>query len=133
MTQTPDETPDQTPDHDSDTSSETGAGSSTDTGSSDDGATDGLDQGGPGDIGDADLPEDLRPSEDNPLAKHPEQTGDEDDVIGADREEAPQTAPMTAADADYGSGGGDAPGDGRANAAEDDGSDTLDNGGGGAG
>ena len=116
---------------------------STDT-SEDTSSTEELDQGGPGDVADADLPEDLRPTEDNPLARHPEQTGDQDDAIGADREEDPETAPLTAADADYGSGGsdgssgsgssgGDGTADGRATAEEDDGSDTLDNGGGGAG
>ena len=64
----------------------------------------GLDAGEPGQVGDAELPEDLQPSEDNPLARHPDQTGDEDDQIGADREEEPETAPMTEEDADYGSG-----------------------------
>src|SRR3989337_60539 len=80
-----------------------------------------LDQGGPGDIGDAQLPEDLQPTEDNPLARHPGQSGDDDDQIGADREEDPETAPLTEVDADYGSGaggdsgpdGGDGPDDGR--------------------
>jgi hypothetical protein len=66
-----------------------------------------LDEGGPGDIGDAQLPEDLQPTEDNPLARHPGQSGDDDDQIGADREEDPQTAPLTEDDADYGSGGDD--------------------------
>ena len=108
-----------------------------------------LDEGGPGEVGDAQLPDDLKPSEDNPLARHPDQTGDEDDQIGADREEDPETAPLTADEADYGSGaggsgsssgtdggassGGDGTGDGRVGSEEDDGSDTLDNGGGGAG
>ena len=64
-----------------------------------------LDSGEPGDIGDDQLPEDLQPSEDNPLARHPGQTGQEDDEIGADREDDPDTAPMTEKDADYGSGG----------------------------
>jgi hypothetical protein len=64
-----------------------------------------LDEGAPGDIGDDQLPEDLQPSEDNPLARHPSQTGQEDDEIGADREDDPDTAPMTEKDADYGSGG----------------------------
>ncbi|ROR89977.1 hypothetical protein [Nocardioides aurantiacus] len=108
------------------------------------------DQGGePGEVTDSQLPEDLQPGEDNPLATHPDQTGNEDDQIGADREEAPETAPLTADQADYGSGaggsgsgngtdggassGGDGTGDGRVGSEEDDGSDTLDNGGGGAG
>jgi hypothetical protein len=65
-----------------------------------------LDSGEPGEVGDAQLPEDLQPSEDNPLARHPDQTGDEDDQIGADREEDPETAPLTAEEADYGSGTG---------------------------
>jgi hypothetical protein len=57
-----------------------------------------------GDISDDQLPEDLQPSEDNPLARHPDQTGDEDDQIGADREEDPQRAPLSEDDADYASG-----------------------------
>jgi len=64
-----------------------------------------LDQGEPGDVGDDQLPEDLQPTEDNPLARHPGQTGQEDDQIGADREGDPDTAPLTEEDADYGSGG----------------------------
>jgi hypothetical protein len=40
----------------------------------------------PGEISDADLPEDLQATEDNPLARHPRQTGDEDDQIGAESE-----------------------------------------------
>ena len=40
----------------------------------------------PGEVSDADLPEDLQATEDNPLARHPRQTGDEDDQIGADSE-----------------------------------------------
>ena len=110
-----------------------------------------LEESAPGDVGDDLLPDDLKPTDDNPLARHPSQTGDEEDTIGADREEDPETAPLTAEDADYGSGagsssssegsndssgdssGGDGPDDGRVKAEEDDGSDTLDNGGGGAG
>ncbi|MEO7350292.1 MAG: hypothetical protein ABIR34_05505 [Marmoricola sp.] len=34
-------------------------------------------------ISDEQLPEDLQPTEDNPLARHPGQTGDQDDQIGA--------------------------------------------------
>ena len=64
-----------------------------------------LDKGEPGDVGDDQLPEDLQPTEDNPLARHPGQTGQEDDQIGADRECDPDTAPLTEEDADYGSGG----------------------------
>jgi hypothetical protein len=63
-----------------------------------------LDSGDPGDVGDDQLPEDLQPTEDNPLARHPGQTGQEDDQIGADREDDPDTAPLTEEDADYGSG-----------------------------
>jgi len=40
----------------------------------------------PGDITDDQLPEDLQPTEDNPLARHPVQTGDKDDQIGVDTE-----------------------------------------------
>lgn len=117
-----------------------------DTGSSDTGSeettTRGQDSAGrPGEIADDQLPEDLQPGEDNPLARHPDQTGDEGDRIGADREEAAQTAPMQARDAEYGSGGGSdddkgggtSPGEGRVDASEDDGSDALEHGGGGAG
>ena len=50
------------------------------TGSSD------SDSGEPGGVSDAELPEDLQATEDNPLARHPRQTGDEDDKIGADSE-----------------------------------------------
>jgi hypothetical protein len=64
-----------------------------------------LDKGEPGDVGDDQLPEDLQPTDDNPLARHPGQTGQEDDQIGADREGDPDTAPLTEEDADYGSGG----------------------------
>ena len=53
-----------------------------------------LDSGEPGDIGDDQLPEDLQPTEDNPLARHPGQTGDEDDEIGTDREGDAETAPL---------------------------------------
>ena len=60
----------------------------------------------PGEVIDAQLPEDLQPGEDNPLATHPDQTGDDSDRIGADREEEPETAPLTADEADYGSGAG---------------------------
>ena len=63
-----------------------------------------LDSGEPGDIGDDQLPADLQPTEDNPLARHPGQTGEDEDQIGADREDDPDTAPLTEDDADYGSG-----------------------------
>jgi hypothetical protein len=63
-----------------------------------------LDSGEPGDVGDDQLPEDLQPTEDNPLARHPGQTGQEDDEIGADREDDPDTAPLTPEESDYGSG-----------------------------
>jgi hypothetical protein len=52
-------------------------------------------------ISDDQLPADVRPTEDNPLARHPDQTGDSDDEIGADREGEPETAPLTEEDADY--------------------------------
>ena len=52
-------------------------------------------------IADEELPADVRPDEDNPLGRHPDQTGDSDDEIGADREGEPETAPMTEEDADY--------------------------------
>jgi len=87
------ETTDTAPD-----SSEESSGSS-DTGSSDTGVDDNSNDGGsggsesggsesgePGGVSDADLPEDLQATEDNPLARHPKQTGDEDDQIGAESE-----------------------------------------------
>ena len=54
-------------------------------GSSDNGDSD-TDSGEAGGVSDAELPEDLQATEDNPLARHPRQTGDEDDKIGADSE-----------------------------------------------
>lgn len=59
-------------------------------------------------ISDDQLPADVQPTEDNPLARHPEQTGDSDDEIGADREGDPETAPLTEEDADYSEAGEDA-------------------------
>jgi hypothetical protein len=56
-------------------------------------------------IDDDALPEDVRPTEDNPLARHPDQTGEDDDEIGADREGASETAPTTQEEADYGGAG----------------------------
>jgi hypothetical protein len=82
----------------------------------------------PGEIGDDKLPEDLQPTEDNPLARHPGQTGDEDDKIGADTEGGDAENPS--ASMTYGEGDDD---DKPVDAEEDDGSATLDNGGGGAG
>jgi hypothetical protein len=63
-------------------SSDTGSDGS---GSGDTGGSD-TDSGDPGGVSDAELPEDLQATEDNPLARHPRQTGDEDDKIGADSE-----------------------------------------------
>lgn len=138
MSEQPDE--DQSTTQTTESSAERSAESTTETSTQDSGA--------PGEVADAQLPEDLQPGEDNPLATHPDQTGNADDQIGADREEEPETAPLTRDEADYGSGaggssgsgsesgssdGGDGAGDGRVQAQEDDGSDTLDNGGGGAG
>jgi hypothetical protein len=61
-----------------------------------------VDTGEQGEITDDQLPGDVRPEEDNPLAKHPDQTGDKDDEIGADTEGEPDTAPLAQEDADYG-------------------------------
>jgi hypothetical protein len=61
-----------------------------------------VETGEQGEITDDQLPGDVRPEEDNPLAKHPDQTGDKDDEIGADTEGDPDTAPLTQEDADYG-------------------------------
>ncbi len=70
----------------SDDSSGSGdSGGSSDSGSSDTGSSD-SDSSEPGGVSDAELPEDLQATEDNPLARHPRQTGDEDDKIGADSE-----------------------------------------------
>ena len=66
------------------------------------GASDATNEG----ISDDQLPPDVQPSEDNPLARHPDQTGDEDDKIGVDTEGEPETAPMTADDAEYSQGSG---------------------------
>jgi hypothetical protein len=67
--------------------------SSSSSSSSSDGSDGSGDSGGsggsapePGAISDEQLPEDLQPTEDNPLARHPRQTGDEDDRIGANVE-----------------------------------------------
>ena len=54
-----------------------------------------LDSGEAHEIGDDQLPEDLQPTEDNPLARHPQQTGDEDDKIGADTESGDAESPST--------------------------------------
>ena len=85
-------------DEDSSSTSSGSAGSASAEGS--------VSSGEPGDVGDDQLPEDLQPSEDNPLARHPEQTGESNDEIGTDREEEPETAPLTREDADYGGAGG---------------------------
>ncbi len=60
----------------------------TDSGSSESGDSKSseLPESEPGEIGDDKLPEDLQPTEDNPLARHPAQTGDDDDKIGAEVE-----------------------------------------------
>ena len=63
--------------------SDDSSGSDDSGGSSDSGSSDSSDPGG---VSDAELPEDLQATEDNPLARHPRQTGDEDDQIGADSE-----------------------------------------------
>ena len=75
--------PDPSKSDDSNGSGDSGGSSdsgSSDTGSSDSGSSE------PGGVSDAELPEDLQATEDNPLARHPKQTGDEDDQIGADSE-----------------------------------------------
>ena len=147
MSEQPDE--DQSTTQSTESTTETSTETKTESSTQDPGAQE---SGAPGEVADSQLPEDLQPGEDNPLATHPDQTGNADDQIGADREEEPETAPLTRDEADYGSGaggssdsssgsgsesgsseGGDGTGDGRVQAQEDDGSDTLDNGGGGAG
>jgi hypothetical protein len=128
------------------TSSQTSSGtSSTDSNSaassssSGDSSSSGLEESGPGDIGDDKLPEDLQPTEDNPLARHPGQTGNKDDQIGADSEGTDSANPSS--NMAYSEGESNAPSDqpkgesdnAEVKAEEDDGSATLDNGGGGAG
>ena len=142
--QQPEETDESTTqDSQQDTSSSGGTEQSSSSSTSSSSGTE-VDSGEPGEVSDDRLPEDLRPTEDNPLARHPDQTGDEDDAIGQDTEGEPQTAPLHEGQADYGSGesdssggsgntGGDGTQDGRADAEESDGSEELENGGGGAG
>jgi hypothetical protein len=62
-------------------------------------------ENGPTGVSDDQLPEDLQPTEENPLARHPDQTGDSDDEIGAETESEPQTAPMDQEEAEYGGAG----------------------------
>ncbi len=92
---------------------------------------------GQGAISDEQLPEDLQPTEDNPLARHPGQTGDEDDKIGADSESGDADNPSASAGYRDDDGGSDSSSEGSSDAPvdaeEDDGSSTLENGGGGAG
>ena len=70
--------------------------------------SDATDTAGEEGISDDQLPADVQPTEDNPLARHPEQTGDEDDEIGTDREGEARDRTLTEEDADYG-GGSEAP------------------------
>jgi hypothetical protein len=104
----------------SDGSSDSGGpdGSSGQDGSQ--GSADSGDSGGsapePGAISDEQLPEDLQPTEDNPLARHPRQTGDEDDKIGANVEGGDAENPS--ASTSYGSDDSD---DGEDNDGGDDG------------
>ena len=74
-----------------DTASDTASDSSEESSGSGDSGSDGngrsdSDSSDPGGVSDAELPADLQATEDNPLARHPRQTGDEDDKIGADSE-----------------------------------------------
>ena len=125
----------------SETSSGTSSTDSTSASSSSSGDSSGseLEESGPGDIGDDKLPEDLQPTEDNPLARHPGQTGDKDDQIGADSEGTDSANPSS--NMAYSEGESNAPSDqpkgesdnAQVKAEEDDGSASLDNGGGGAG
>jgi hypothetical protein len=61
-----------------------------------------VETGEQGEITDDQLPPDVRPEDDNPLARHPDQTGDKDDEIGADTEGDAETAPLTQDDSEYG-------------------------------
>jgi hypothetical protein len=89
----PDQTDDSASSGDSSDSGGSDGSSSSSSSSSSDGSDGSGDSGGsggsapePGAISDEQLPEDLQPTEDNPLARHPRQTGDEDDRIGANVE-----------------------------------------------
>ena len=79
------------------------------TDTSEDSSASELEESAPGDIGDDKLPEDLQPTEDNPLARHPSQTGDEDDKIGADNESGDAANPSS--NMAYGSEDSNAPSD----------------------
>ena len=79
----------------SDNSSESSDSGPSDSGSSDSGSND-SDSSEPGGVSDEELPEDLQATEDNPLARHPRQTGDEDDKIGADSETGDAENPSAA-------------------------------------
>jgi hypothetical protein len=68
-----------------DPSGSSASSGSSDSGSDDSGSSD-SESSGQGEVSDEELPEDLQATEDNPLARHPRQTGDEDDKIGADSE-----------------------------------------------
>ena len=81
------------------TDADTSTGSDASKESSDSGKE--LDSGEAHEIGDDQLPEDLQPTEDNPLARHPQQTGDKDDKIGAETESGDAENPS--AEMTYGS------------------------------
>lgn len=85
-------------------------GMSDDTASGDSGSDEGtrneeLDSGEEGGIGDDRLPEDLQPTSDNPLARHPGQTGEDEDMIGGASDE--ERARNPSASMGYGSAGSD--------------------------
>lgn len=82
-----------------------GAGDSAGGSDSDGDPRDELDSGEPGEVGDDMLPEDLQPTSDNPLARHPGQTGDDEDLIGAGGDE--ERARNPSASMSYGSAGSD--------------------------
>ena len=84
--------PDPSASDESSGSEDSGSG---DSGSSDSGSSD-SDASEPGAVSDAELPEDLQATEDNPLARHPRQTGNEDDKIGADSETGDAENPSAA-------------------------------------
>jgi len=101
----------ETPDSD-ESSTSSGSSENTDSSeasSSEDSSSSELEESGPGDIGDDKLPEDLQPKKDNPLARHPGQTGDDDDKIGADTEGSDAENPTS--NMAYGSEGSNAPSD----------------------
>lgn len=92
------------------TDSADSSGTTEDSSRDDESQSSRLEKSGPGDIGDDMLPEDLQPTKDNPLARHPRQTGEDDDRIGASVEGSDAENPS--ANMTYGSNAADSNGPG---------------------